>query len=82
MDEALTVDDALGVEFGDAGDGDGGLGRVEVDYFLRGVFEGEDDGVSWEDGEFGVEFLVEVVSKVCESGFGGGQGREMYVDEV
>ena len=44
---------------GDAGDlGAGGvLGGVEVDDFLLGVFEGEDDGVGWEDGEVGVEFL-------------------------
>lgn len=30
---------------------------VEVDDFLRGMLEGEDDGVGWEDGEVGVEFL-------------------------
>lgn len=38
-DCALSVDDAAGVEFGDAGDGNGFLGRVEVDYFLSCAFE-------------------------------------------
>lgn len=33
------------------------LGSVEVYDFLGGLFEGEDDGVSGEDGEVGVEFL-------------------------
>ena len=37
LNEALTVDYSLGVEFWDAGDGDGGLRGVEVDNFL-GVF--------------------------------------------
>jgi hypothetical protein len=33
------------------------LRGVEVDYFLGGFLEGEDDGVGWEGGEVGVEFL-------------------------
>lgn len=33
LEEALAVDDAGGVEDGDAGDGDGLLGGVKVDYF-------------------------------------------------
>ena len=33
------------------------MGGVEVDYFLRSLFEGEDYGVGREDGEVGVEFL-------------------------
>ncbi len=36
------------------------MGGVEVDHFLRGTFEGEDDRVSWEDGEVGVEFLLNI----------------------
>ena len=59
MDESLAVDDPSGVEFGDAGDGSRGLGGVEVDDFLGGLFEGEDDWVGWEDSEVGMEFLVE-----------------------
>ena len=35
----MTVEDAAGVEFGYAGDGDGGLGGVEIDYFLGGFLE-------------------------------------------
>jgi hypothetical protein len=64
LDEALAVDDAFGVEFGDARDGGCGLRGVEVDYFLAGAFEGEDDGVGGEDGEFGMEFLGRV-SMLC-----------------
>lgn len=57
---AFAVDYAFGVEFGHAGDAciAGGLGGVEVDYFLGGFLEGEDDGVGWEGGEVGVEFLI------------------------
>lgn len=57
LDETLAVDDALGVEFGDVGDGRCGLRGVEVNYFLGGAFEGEDDRVRREDGEFRVKFL-------------------------
>jgi len=61
---ALAVDDALGVELGYAGDAGiaGGLRGVEVDYFLGGFLEGEDDGVGWEGGEVGVQFLSRFVS--------------------
>lgn len=41
------------------------LGRVEVDDFLLGVFEGEDGGVGWEDGEVGVEFLMLMLGMIC-----------------
>jgi hypothetical protein len=68
LDEALAVDDAFGVEFGDAGDGGCGLGGVEVDYFLAGAFEGEDDWVGGEDGELGVEFLGRVSVLCCCKG--------------
>ena len=37
--EALAVDDAARIEFGDARDSSCGLGGVEVDYFLAGAFE-------------------------------------------
>lgn len=37
---ALAVDGAGGIEFGDAGDGGGFLGGVEVDDFLGGALEG------------------------------------------
>lgn len=57
MKEALAVDDSGGIERGNFGDGDGLLGGVEVDYFLGVALEGEDDGVSREDGEVGVELL-------------------------
>lgn len=57
LDEALAVDDAGGVEFGDAGDGNGGGAGVKVDYVEVGVLEGEDDAVGGEDLEVGVEFL-------------------------
>jgi hypothetical protein len=53
----LAVDDAAGVKCGDARDRVRGLRGVEVDYFLRGLFEGENDGIGREDGEVGVEFL-------------------------
>jgi hypothetical protein len=36
----LAVEDAAGIEFGDAGDGDGALGGIEVDYFLGCMLEG------------------------------------------
>lgn len=49
------------VELGNAGDGDGLLGGVEVDYLLRVLLEGEDDGVGGEDGEVGVQFLCESI---------------------
>jgi hypothetical protein len=64
---ALAVDNALGVELGDAGDAGvaGGLRGVEVDYFLGGFLEGEDDGVGWEGGEIWVEFLNRGVSPAC-----------------
>jgi hypothetical protein len=39
LEQALAVDDAAGVEFGDAGDRVRGLRRVEIDYFLRCLFE-------------------------------------------
>jgi hypothetical protein len=35
----LAVEDAAGIEFGDAGDGGFGLRGVEVDYFLCRSFE-------------------------------------------
>lgn len=54
---ALAIDDALAVEFRDAWDGRAGGARVEVDNFLVGVLEGEDDRVGGEDGKVGVEFL-------------------------
>jgi len=38
------------------------LRGVEVDYFLGGFLEGEDDGVGWEGGEVGVQFLSRFVS--------------------
>lgn len=40
FDLALAVDDAAGVEVGDAGDLDGLLRGVEVDYFLGVLLEG------------------------------------------
>jgi hypothetical protein len=43
----LAVDDAGRVEGGHAGDGDGFLGRVEVDYVLGGAFEGCCWGEGW-----------------------------------
>jgi hypothetical protein len=67
----LAVDDALGVELGHAGDAGiaGGLRGVEVDYFLRGFLEGEDDRVGWEGGEVGVQFLrLDCESTYCGSG--------------
>lgn len=56
---ALAVNYTLGVELGHTGDAGiaGRLCGVEVDYFLGGFLEGEDDGVGWEGGEVGVEFL-------------------------
>lgn len=56
---AFAVEDACAVELGHVGDGGARvmLCGVEVDDFLRGMLEGEDDGVGWEDGEVGVEFL-------------------------
>lgn len=38
-DFALAIEDAAGVEFGDAGDWGGILGGVEVDYFLSRELE-------------------------------------------
>ena len=58
------------VEFGDAGDGLGVAARVEVDDVFVGVLEGEDDGVGWEGGEFGVEFLGEGQALEKEMGWG------------
>ena len=65
---ALSIDDPLGVEFGDAGDASiaGGLGGVEIDYFLRGFLERQYNWIGRECGEFGVE-LVEKV-KLINSG--------------
>jgi hypothetical protein len=51
---ALAVDDAAVVEFGDARDGLRARAAVEVDDFLVGVLEGEDDRVGREGGEGGV----------------------------
>lgn len=61
-DGALAVDDAAGVELGDAGDGDGVGAGVEVDDVEVGFLEGEDDAVGGEDLEVGVEFLGSDVS--------------------
>ncbi len=58
MYQTLAVDDTSGVELGDARDGGGGLGGVEVDDFLGGLFEWEDYWVRWEDSEVGVKFLI------------------------
>lgn len=55
--ETLPVDDAAGVEFGDAGDGGAALRGVEVDYFLRGVLECWSDllgaVIVWDGGAYG-----------------------------
>lgn len=61
---ALAVEDMARVELRNAIDGRRVAARVEVDDVLVGVLEGKDDGVGWEGGELGVEFL--------ESGLDGG----------
>ena len=53
----MAIDDALGVEFRNTGDGSGCLRGVEVNDFLGGLFEGKDDRVCGEDGELGMQFL-------------------------
>jgi hypothetical protein len=57
---ALAVDDAAVVEFRDARDGLRARAAVEVDDFLVGVLEGEDDRVGGEGGEGGVQFVEKV----------------------
>ena len=47
----------LGVELRDPLDGFRVAAGVKVDYFVVGVLEREDDGVCWEGGEGGMEFL-------------------------
>ena len=61
---SLAVNYALGVELGHSRDAGiaSGLRGVEVDYFLRGFLEGENNGVGWECGEVRVEFLTRAVS--------------------
>lgn len=54
----------LGVEFGNTRNRLGIAARVEVDDFLVGVLEGEDDGVGGESCELGVELLREDISSV------------------
>ena len=58
LDGALAVDDAAGVKGWDARDWDAGLFAVEVYEFCVVGLEREYDWIGWEDGEFGVEFLV------------------------
>ena len=64
----MAVDDAFGVKFWHAGDGFGARAGVEIYYFGVGVFEGEDDGVGWEDREGGMEFLEEGLVVSYDSG--------------
>jgi hypothetical protein len=45
LDFALSIKDTLGIEFGHALNGSRIATRVEVDDFLIGVLEGEDDGI-------------------------------------
>lgn len=83
---AFSIDDALGVEFGDARDAAvaGGLGGVEVDYFLRCFLEGQDDGVCRESGKRWMKLLcrkemlsVRVILSVFTS-----NGMVAYIEEV
>jgi hypothetical protein len=67
----LAVEDAAGIEFWDAGDGGFGLGGVEVDYFLGGVFEcwwWLENGNEGFEGE-NVRRIMGYVGKTAKSGW-------------
>lgn len=59
LNRLLAVHDSPAVQLRHAGDAGPlcGLRGVEVYDLWRCGFEGQDDGVGWEDGEVGVEFL-------------------------
>ena len=67
---SLAVEDAAGIEFGDAGDGDGTLGGVEINYFLGCMLEGcgvlEDGGLRW--GRECLRRIMGYVGKTAKSG--------------
>lgn len=57
LELTLPVEDMLGVEFGDTSDRLGVRASVEVNYFLIGVLEGQNDGVCGECCELRMQFL-------------------------
>lgn len=54
----LAIEDMLGVELGDTSDRLGVRASVEVNYFLIGVLEGQNDGVCGECCKLRMQFLT------------------------
>lgn len=61
---ALSIKDVLGVKLGHAFDWCRVAARVEINDFLIGMLEREDDGVGWEGREGRMELLVRLLGLV------------------
>jgi hypothetical protein len=60
---ALAVENMLGIELGHTSDWLSVRASVEVDYFLIGVLERQDDGVCGESCKLGMQFLQHLLAR-------------------